>query len=113
VEVVSRSRYTALALQGAKCAEAVRSACCAGLDAVLPTCLAAAGVAGLCLWAYAGWWLVLAVSSVGQTLRQGIPFTLGGCCTQLRITARLQILRMAPTKQGGAAQCCVLAAAVT
>lgn len=49
----------------------------AWLDAVLPTCLAAAGVAGLCLWAYAGWWLVLAVSSVGQTLRQGIPFTLG------------------------------------
>jgi tellurite resistance protein TehA-like permease len=39
--------------------------------------MAAAGVFGLCLWAYSGWWLVLAVSSVRQTLRQGIPFTLG------------------------------------
>jgi tellurite resistance protein TehA-like permease len=39
--------------------------------------MAGAGVLGLCLWAYSGWWLVLAVSSVCQTLRQGIPFTLG------------------------------------
>lgn len=51
--------------------------CPAGLDAVLPACMASAGVLALCLWAYSGWWLVLAVSSVGQTLRQGIPFTLG------------------------------------
>lgn len=50
---------------------------------MLPTCMAGAGVLGLCLWAYAGWWLVLAVCSVGQTLRQGIPFTLGGCSAQL------------------------------
>ncbi|WIA13733.1 hypothetical protein OEZ85_007284 [Tetradesmus obliquus] len=49
----------------------------AWLDAVLPACMASAGVLALCLWAYSGWWLVLAVSSVGQTLRQGIPFTLG------------------------------------
>lgn len=49
----------------------------AGIDAVLPTCMAAAGVVGLFLWSYAGWWLLLAVCSMGQTLRQGIPFTLG------------------------------------
>uniref|UniRef100_A0A383VX02 C4-dicarboxylate transporter/malic acid transport protein n=1 Tax=Tetradesmus obliquus TaxID=3088 RepID=A0A383VX02_TETOB len=49
----------------------------AWLDAVLPACMASAGVLALCLWAYSGWWLVLAVSSMGQTLRQGIPFTLG------------------------------------
>lgn len=27
---------------------------CAGLNAVIPACMAGAGVMGLCLWAYAG-----------------------------------------------------------
>lgn len=51
--------------------------CAAGLEVVLPAGMAAAGVLALCLWAYSGWWLILAVASLGSTIRQGIPFTIG------------------------------------
>eukprot|EP00775_Hariotina_reticulata_P004122 gene4122-4368_t len=47
------------------------------LSEVLPISLGIAGVVGMFLWAFATWWLLVAVFSVCSVLRQGIPFNLG------------------------------------
>jgi tellurite resistance protein TehA-like permease len=49
----------------------------AGLSGVLPVSLGIAGVVGMFLWAFATWWLLVALFSVCNVLRQGIPFNLG------------------------------------
>lgn len=36
-----------------------------------------AGLLGLCIWGFSVWWLVLAISCIADTVRQGIPFSLG------------------------------------
>ncbi|WIA33879.1 hypothetical protein OEZ86_006979 [Tetradesmus obliquus] len=63
------------------------------------------------------WWLVLAVSSVGQTLRQGIPFTLGwwGAVFPIRTFAGTTLAlghtfhSFAFTVAGAAFSCCQVA----
>jgi len=48
-----------------------------GLQAALPAGVALASALSLMLWAYACWWLLVAVFSVIDTYKHSIPFNLG------------------------------------
>lgn len=49
----------------------------AGLTNTGRVLVIAAALVAMCLWGFAIWWLVVAVSCIADTVRQGIPFNLG------------------------------------
>lgn len=51
--------------------------CAAGLANTGRLVVVAAALMAMCLWGFAVWWLVMAVTCIANTMRQGIPFNLG------------------------------------
>lgn len=49
----------------------------AGLEHAGQLLTVVASVLALCVWGFAVWWLAMAISCIADTVRQGIPFSLG------------------------------------
>lgn len=76
--VGSQSRTAQLlCLPNTVCNTVCTVVCAAGVKHAGELLTVVASVLALCVWGFAVWWLVMAISCIAETVRQGIPFSLG------------------------------------